>query len=348
MSDQFELTCRLPLLDEQGLLTRPGYARAPFWDYRREAVKASSLRRKEWDYYLISNGRFALALTISDLGYAGMHTVSLIDLEARRETTCSSLGSPPGKKDKLPEQSEYGNCHASGRGFGMHFLNDGKNRTLIVQMRRFAKEGPLSARIELTEEPQDSMCIATPFEEPGCFYYNRKIPCLRASGTVSCGGRDYVFDPADSFAVLDWGRGVWPGHVTWYWSAASGMTPDGTRTFGFNLGYGFGDTSAATENMLFCDGRAHKLGEVHFEIPMTDKGKYDYMKAPWHISSEDGRLDLAFKPVLDRKSHTNLLAVKSDQHQVFGHFSGRAVLDDGEEIRLQDFPGFAERVENKW
>ena len=100
--------------------------------------------------------------------------------------------------------------------------------------------------------------------------------------------------------------------------------------------------------MLFCDGSAHKLGEVHFEIPMTDKGKYDYMKAPWHISSEDGRLDLAFKPVLDRKSHTNLLAVKSDQHQVFGHFSGRAVLDDGEEILLQDFPGFAERVENKW
>ena len=40
--------------------------------------------------------------------------------------------------------------------------------------------------------------------------------------------------------------------------------------------------------------------------------------------------------------------LKSDQHQVFGRFTGRAVLDDGREIRVKDFLGFAEKVENKW
>ena len=39
------------------------------------------------------------------------------------------------------------------------------------------------------------------------------------------------------------------------------------KPFGFNIGYGFGDTSAASENMLFYDGTAHKLDDVTFHIP---------------------------------------------------------------------------------
>ena len=55
-----------------------------------------------------------------------------------------------------------------------------------------------------------------------------------------------------------------------------------------------------------------------------------------------------FIPVLDRSSRTDLLVVGSDQHQVFGRFTGTAVLDGGEEIRVKDFFGFAEKVKNKW
>ena len=38
----------------------------------------------------------------------------------------------------------------------------------------------------------------------------------------------------------------------------------------------------------------------------------------------------------------------SDQHQVFGRFSGTAVLDDGTKIRISRLTGFAEKVRNKW
>ena len=55
-----------------------------------------------------------------------------------------------------------------------------------------------------------------------------------------------------------------------------------------------------------------------------------------------------FVPVLDRASCTDIKLIKSDQHQVFGRFTGRAVLDDGRAIEVKDFPGFAEKVENKW
>ncbi len=72
---------------------------------------------------------------------------------------------------------------------------------------------------------------------------------MTARGSVRFDGQEYVFDPATSFAVLDWGRGVWTYKNTWYWGSASGLV-DGVP-FGFNIGYGFGDTSAASENMLF-------------------------------------------------------------------------------------------------
>ncbi|HCQ73675.1 MAG TPA: DUF2804 domain-containing protein, partial [Clostridiales bacterium] len=62
----------------------------------------------------------------------------------------------------------------------------------------------------------------------------------------------------------------------------------------------------------------------------------------------DGRFEMDFKPVLDRASCTDALLIKSDQHQVFGLFTGKAVLDDGKVIEIKDFPGFAEKVENKW
>ena len=148
------------------------------------------------------------------------------------------------------------------------------------------------------------------------------------------------------FAVLDWGRGVWTYKNTWYWGSASGLV-DGER-FGFNIGYGFGNTSAASENMLFYKGRAHKLSQVTFHIP-GDGGRRtpDYMQ-PWTFTSDDGRFEMDYTPVLDRASCSDVGLIKSDQHQVFGVFNGRAVLDDGTVLNVKGLPGFAEKVINKW
>jgi hypothetical protein len=116
---------------------------------------------------------------------------------------------------------------------------------------------------------------------------------------------------------------------------------------GLNLGYGFGDTSAATENMLFVDGIAHKLEHVVFEIPTNAAGGDDFLK-PWRIHDNDGRLDLTFEPLIDRADRTSVLVIESDQHQVFGCMTGTAVTDGGEEIRIEKALGFAEKVKNRW
>ena len=190
------------------------------------------------------------------------------------------------------------------------------------------------------------MVIATPFaEKKTAFYYNRKVIGMRASGTVWFDRKKYKFTPGNSYGLLDWGRGVWTYDNTWYWGAGQGVA-EGHR-FGFNIGYGFGDTSAASENMLFYDGAAHKLEDVAFLIPKDEKGRELYTE-PWRFTSSDGRFEMAFTPIIDRKAKISLGVIMSDQHQVFGRFTGTAVLDDGRRIKLEDFLGFAEKVRNKW
>jgi len=344
---QHEITKRIPLLDETGNLTEPGWARKMLPAYRRRDIKANPLRIKEWDYYLITNGKIGLALTIADNSYMGLDSISLLNFEEGWEITTSPMRIMPMGRTRFPSSSDKGDVSIVGKDYSLHFKHVDGKRLLIAQMKKFGPEGSLTAKIELSDEPGESMVIATPFEKDAHFYYNQKINCMRASGTVNYGfdGKSYTFDPADSFAVLDWGRGVWTYKNTWYWGSASGEV-DGVP-FGFNIGYGFGDTSAATENVLFYEGKAHKLNNVSFNIPEKVDGSEDYM-SPWTFTSDDGRFEMDFIPVLDRYSGTSVAVIESIQHQVFGRFTGRAVLDDGRVIELRDFFGFAEKVKNKW
>ena len=345
MSNQKRLTPG-ELLDENGVLKEAGYATSLVRRYDRSAIRGGSLRIKEWDYYCISDGNIVLALTIADNSYMSMESVSLLNLSENWQSTFSSIAPFSLGKYHFPSTSEKGDIAVEKEGYALRFENDGEKRVLTVRWDKFAGGKPLTARIVLTDEPEDSMVIATPFpKKKTAFYYNQKINCLRAEGDITHDGRTYVFNKDTATAVLDWGRGVWTYNNTWYWGSASGYV-DGVR-FGMNLGYGFGDTSAASENMLFYDGKAHKLDQIDFGIPKTADGKDDFMR-PWHITSNDGRLDLIFTPAMDRASRTSVVVIESDQHQVFGHFNGKAVLDDGTELAIKDLMGFAEKVKNRW
>lgn len=345
MQQQKELT-RGDLLRPDGCLAQAGYATELVCRYDRAAIRAGQLRIKEWDYYCVMDGTTALALTIADNAYMGLDSVTLIDLAAGQEQTRTFMRLLPMGKTALPSTSETGDVAVTRPGYHIAFENRDGKRTLRVHVERFDGALPLDATITLQAPPPHSMVIATPFAgKPRHFYYNQKINCLRASGTVTVGERAHTFAPDTAAAVLDWGRGVWTYKNTWYWSSLNSYL-DGVP-FGFNLGYGFGDTSAASENMLFYNGRAHKLEQVAFQIPQTDGGRDDFLK-PWTITDRQERLHLTFEPTLDRASCTNLGVLKSDQHQVFGVFSGAATLDDGTVLALHRLPGFAEKVTNLW
>ena len=341
---QHEILTAAPLLDQKGDLAEPGWARSLLPVYCRDEIKAGKLRIKEWDYYLITDGHIGLALTIADNGYMGLDSISFLHFDEGWEQTKSPMRLFPRGKTGLPETSVDGASEIARGGYAMAFYHEDDARCLTFHMDNFRGKDAIEGIVRLTDEPRESIVIATPFDKPKHFYYNQKINCLRAEGWIELGDQRFELTPDRFFAVLDWGRGVWTYHNTWYWGSASGEL-DGVP-FGWNIGYGFGNTAAASENALFYDGTLHKLSRVTFEIPQKD-GKYDYL-APWKFTSDDNRFYMDFTPVLDRSACMNVGVLKSDQHQVFGHFTGRVTLDDGTVLPVRDFFGFAERVENKW
>jgi len=338
---QHEITQNGPLLDKKGQIKEPGWAKSLILDYDRNAIKAPKSRIKEWDYYAVLNDKFGIAMTIADNAYMGFISVTLFDFENAKEISKTLMTPFPMGKFDMPPTSEEGDVKYINRDFFLTFENTPSERILEVSIDNFSNGRPLKGAITLKKDPQhESMVIATPFHKKGRFYYNQKINNMKASGTITFDGRTFDFGKTKSFGVLDWGRGVWTYQNTWYWGSASGELNG--ELFGFNIGYGFGDTSAASENMLFYKGKAHKLEDINFIIP-----KDSYLK-PWTFTSSDKRFEMTFQPILDRHSNANVLLIQSDQHQVFGYFNGKAVLDDGTELKLDRFWGFAEKVYNRW
>lgn len=330
------------LLDENGRLIEPGWSKSLIQKYDRNMIKKRKTRIKEWDYYYImsNSNKFCLCLTISDLGYLGMYSVSFVDLENAVEHTQSELTAFPLGKTNLPSTSAKGDVAFKNKNLDISFAHSGSSRLIKMNYITFDNKQGISCDIKLTDEPQDSMVIATPWaEDKKAFYYNQKINCLRASGTVTYKGKIYTLNPETDFAGLDWGRGVWTKDNYWYWGSGSGQI-NGVP-FGFNLGYGFGDTTAASENVIFYDGKANKFDDVLFNIS-------DNYTDPWTIKSSDGRFDMDFTPIIDRNALIDVKVIVTDQHQVFGKMSGTAVLDDGTKIELKDFICFAEKVHNKY
>lgn len=331
------------LLYDDGNLAEAGYATSLAKEYNRSWIKAHSLRIKEWDYYYIGNENHGIALTIADNSYMSMVSISFLNFVSKTETTKSIIKFFPKRKLNLPSTSETGDIEYNSKKCNISFKHvDGKRR-IQANFKNFDNKIDLRCDLYLTETNEDSMVIATPFKKNKHFYYNQKINLLSSSGYVKIGETIYDFNK-DTFGVLDWGRGVWTYKNTWYWSSLNAV--DHGKRIGFNLGYGFGDTSAASENMLFIDDKSYKLNQVHFDIPINKFGKDDYMK-PWKFRSQDGTIDLTFTPILNRHAASNAIIIKSIQNQVFGHFNGTIMVDD-RVVAINDLMGFAEKVTNYW
>jgi hypothetical protein len=69
---------------------------------------------------------------------------------------------------------------------------------------------------------------------------------------------------------------------------------------------------------------------------------------PWRFTDNQGRLELDFVPIIERVAETRLVIIDSEVHQMFGHYSGFAVGDDGEKIEIRNLLGFAEDHKARW
>lgn len=337
---QTRITSKDNLLDEHGRVKHPGYATSLVLDYDRSQVKAKKSRIKEWDYYFFGNDRYGVALTIADNSYMGLIGATFFDFAHKKKYDFKSIIPFTNGKLKMPNDSMKGDIVYQSKKITFKTILKENSREIYVKIPKFkgGKSFEFSANVDYLN--QDSMVIITPYlDDEHAFYYNQKINNLAATGTLKFGKDIYQFDKAQG--VLDWGRGVWTRDNTWYWSSMSTMLDNG-EAFGFNLGYGFGDTSAASENMAFYKGKAYKLNDVDFGLPQNN------FTDDWHFKSEDGAIDMIFTPLYDNRTLINLLLIKQDAHQVFGYFTGAIRISKDEVVTVKKAFGFAEKVRNVW
>lgn len=330
------------LLDESGNLNEAGYAFSLVKEYDRKDIKAKKNRIKEWDYYYFGNHEYAIALTIDDNSYMDLCSATVFDYRKREYYEKSTIHLFSYGKRNLPPSSEIGNTTYKDKKVDFHFDNDGTSRHIYGTFKNFRNKEDLSFDFTVKQTTDKTMVIATPFMKERHFYYNQKINNLAVSGYFKLGNEKFNLNNATG--VLDWGRGVWTRKNTWYWASLNDIQ-DG-HYVGLNLGYGFGDTSKASENMFFLDEEAYKLEDIVFDIPKSSNGKDDYFST-WHIHSKDMKVNLTIRPLIVRKGGGNAIVINSKQRQVFGIYDGTIEVNDTKHT-IMNLLGFAEKVYNRW
>ena len=118
------------LLNSYGNLDEAGYAKSLVKEYRRDDIKASSWRIKEWDYYYIGCSDFGIALTIDDNSYMGLGSVSLLDFKNKTFITKSVIKWFTFGRTKLPATSKVGDVSFRSKKLSIDFINNGVKRVI--------------------------------------------------------------------------------------------------------------------------------------------------------------------------------------------------------------------------
>lgn len=332
-----EILVPTPLCDKKGNLNPEaiGYARKPIIDCN---LSGHFMRKKRWNYWCVYGEEILFSATITHLDYAAVCFVYFLEYETQRYFEKTVL-IPLGTKVKMPTQVlETVNFANSELRVHMSYL-DG-NTHLSVTCPDFDGER-LQAELTIHHPTtDDSLNVVIPWNRQ-MFQFTAKHHTLPTTGIVKIGNRRYTFTEEESYAVLDYGRGVWPREATWNWGMASQRMRG--RRIGLNFGGKWTDGTGMTENAIFVDGVMTKIHEdVLFEYDRND-----FMK-PWTIRSKFSEtVNLTFTPFFERVAKTDAKLIRSEVHQVIGYYNGLVKLENCS-LRISQMIGCAEEHIAKW
>jgi hypothetical protein len=309
---------------------------------RLEAAYRSRLRLKTWQYVSIVSPRWFVALVVGDAGFAGNGFFYAIDRQSgvvQRRFVISPLG----RGMSMSPTSARGEHRFRGRDLAIEIDNlDGGRRFAIRIDGRFEATGArFGGAVELRSAPADehvSLCVPLP---TGRWNYTHKFGALRARGSIDLGDGVAAFDPATSFATLDFTRMIALRHAVWRWVALCGPSRQGPLV-GINLVDPTPD-APVSENGLWIDGRFEPLTGVRLEPVDRDDAH-----APWLLRAEGGRVDLGFRALAHVDQTLRLPLLRHRLRHVGGWFRGRVVTRSGRVLDLDDVFGIAEDNDTWW
>jgi hypothetical protein len=333
-----EITEPTPVLGPDGTVAA-GWARGPLMQYDRDAVPAEHADAiREWEYYAVFAPTLAASVTVSDVGIVSIATVSVQDYATGLVHSEAMLG---GDVELVLPSTPFESTRWDPAGGFFEHVYDAGTRTVTCGIGAADVWEQARADLVIDDDPLgESIAVVTRFPELGFFFYENKRVGLPAHGSLRVGDTTWELPEGTTFAVIDWGRGVWPADVQWEWAAASGTS--GGHRIGINLGSVHGDDSRGTADGVVVDGVLHKLGRVAWSFDAADPS------APWRFTDDDGRIDVTMTPDFDESSSLRLGPYSMTTVKMHGSFEGSVVLDDGSTLAIEAVRGAAERVHIAW
>jgi len=326
------------LCDKKGNLNPKaiGYAKKPLIESN---LKGHYMRKKKWNYWCVFGDDILFSATISHLDYASVCFVYFLNYETQRYVE-KTVTIPLGSKLKMPTNIlESIQLHSKEMSIQLLYIQNETHMTVTIP----DFDGDLlHADLQISHPAEDdSLNVVIPWNRTQ-FQFTGKHHTLPTTGFVKIGDSRFTFQPEDNFAVLDYGRGVWPRAAIWNWGFASQRV--GTKRIGLNFGGKWTDGTGMTENAIFIDG---KMTKIHEDLLFTYDTK-DFMK-PWKVHtkfSED--VSMTFTPFFHRIAKTDLKLIYSEVHQMMGYFNGKIQLENGPTIEIKQLLGCIEEHKAKW
>ncbi len=295
-------------------------------------------RRKRWEYWAIQTPTHFFGLTASNIDYLGLSSLYVTDYSTQIEQTVitplaktPSFSTEPGLgADTVAQSSSKLSVRVDAQ--------PGEDGSEIITITSLTDRVELHAQIT-RPAGHESLGVVIPWSDKR-FQYTVKDNTLPVTGYAYIDGERVELN--DAWATLDRGRGKWPYSTLWNWGSGSGRSGD--TVVGLQFGGKWTVGTGMTENALCIDGRLHKLGEeLTWEYDTND------WYAPWRVvTANTDRVDVEFIPRYERADRTQAIALYTETHQCFGHWSGRVVTDAGESIDIDGLPGFAEQAQMRW
>lgn len=196
-----------------------------------------------------------------------------------------------------------------------------------------AKGKDMDLRVELDLPHANPLRICTRAGYRGWAYTEKTAP-VSVRGRIQCKGKTWDVSSPDTMALIDWSAGFMRRQTCWNWAAAAATLPDG-RTFGLNCASGVNETGF-TENAFWLDHERIKADTVNFVFDRKN------LMNPWTVRSFDKKIDLVFRPEIQREERTNALFAATRFNQITGSYHGTLITGSGETLRISDVPGYTE------
>lgn len=280
------------------------------WDVSLKApVPPRFSQRKSWTFVGALADDVAVGLAIVDAGYLGNAFVYAFD---RRKKALV--------EEKALKPFAFPNMFAP-TPQAAWALSAGKRRWTLGPavgggwQARFSGQR-LEVDLRLHGEGEGVSTLAPAGVRPFNFTYKRMA--MPATLDVRVDGK--LLAGQDALGIYDFTLGYPPRQTFWNWAALVGRTGDGRR-FAANLVASFNN---GLENCFWLEGRAAPLGQAvfHYDRAAT--------LGPWRIFTEDGALDVTFRPEGKRAERIEAGVVASDFQQPFGRFEGTLGTASGE------------------